>query len=152
MTESPHEKAQKFIADHSKMQEDGLTRTVTQADFLRYLQDEHQINSEVIKTKAVGEKQLISGAIAVASIDLANAVTEAKKNGNDPADLSAKIRIARPDGALSLEVHAERIHTNPRDHSKSTHYGVVGLRAKTNVLIDASAAERARDLIATHMS
>ena len=140
--------AETFILGHSKLSDDGTSRTVTQSDYLKLVQEQHNIEPGVVKALAVAQKDIVSGAIAVATADLANAIAAAKKNGDDPRELEADVRISQPGGAVTVGVIGERTTTNPKTGDKIINHGVVSVKVRSKTLIDPDAAKDAREKIA----
>lgn len=141
-------KAHTFISENSKLNEAGDARSMTQSAYLTFMQDQHMLTPETVKAVAAAEKDLVSGAIKVATEDLSKLITAAKKSGEDPAELSASVRISRPNGPLSTDVRAERTTTNPATGEKIVHHGVVSVKARTKAMIDVDAAKTTETHIA----
>lgn len=140
-------KAEQFIMDHSKLNEAGDSRSMTQSAYLTYAQEQHHLTPETIKAVTALDKDLVTGAIQVATADLSKLITTAKKNGDDPSELSAAVRISRPNGPLGTEVRAERITTNPSTGEKITHHGVVSVKVRSKTMIDTEAAKQTEGII-----
>jgi hypothetical protein len=149
---SEKNKAQQFILGNSKLNDAGTARTVNQSAYLEHMQEVHLITPETLKKVAEAEREFVTGAIAVATDDLAKLVTASKKAGEDPSDLSASVRISRPSGPVTTEVRAERVTTNPATGAKITHHGVVAVKVRSKTMIDPKAAEHAESVIGKLMA
>lgn len=140
-------KAQEFITAHSKLNDAGDARAVNQSAYLDYMQNTHLITPETIKAVSTAERELVTGAMEVATSDLAALITKAKAAGDDPSELSAAVRISRPGGPLSVDVRAERTTTNPSTGAKIVNHGVVGVKVRAKTLIDPAAAKVCEGII-----
>jgi hypothetical protein len=137
--------AKSFILTNSKTT--GSVRSVTQSSYLDYLKEHHQITPETVHALKDAEVKLVTGAIEVATEDLAHKIKEAKKAGEDPQELHGTVKIARPDGQLKIDVDAHFESRNPKTQESLVTYGRVSVRAKAESLIDDTAEKRARDTI-----
>lgn len=137
---------EKFINDHSKLNEAGDVRSLTQESYFGFM-EQHQLTPQVLKSVTAAEEQLVTGMITVATHDLSKKIAEAKKNGDDPTELSSSVRISRPSGQLATDVIAQRTTTNPRTGEKLTQNGVVTVKARTKGMIDGEAAKKTAETI-----
>ena len=159
-----------FLLDHSKYayiagtegtrDNDGVVRgakspttvrNVTQSGYLSYMADVHQITPETIKAFTLAEEQLVTGAIEVTCADLSERIGTAKKAGDDPEDLAAVLKIARPGGQLRVTMTAAQTVPNPKTGERHVRHGVVSVRVRTDSMIDDGAVKTSQETIAALM-
>ena len=149
-------KAKAFIQANSKQNERGDSRSMTQTSYLNYFENERSIPPETLKAIAHGERDLIAAATQVATEDLSALITKAKKNGDDPTELEAYIRISRPNGPLTVEVKAQTVsqrpvrpgeEVGPDGPEKIIKHGTVNVKARLKAMIDPNAAAETASII-----
>jgi hypothetical protein len=123
------------------------TRTVLQSSYLDYMESIHQLPPTMVKAVASAQRDFTSGAVTVATADLVAAIERAKAAGEDPSNLSAVIKVARPDGQLRVGVNAQGSVSNPKTGERSTQYGVVTVRTRTAALTDDAVVQHTHDII-----
>jgi len=142
-----YNKAKAFIQEHSKLNEAGDARTMNQKDYLKYFEEVKLIPPEQVKGVAAGDKEIINAAVMLGTSDLVPLIAEAKKNGDDPSELSTTVRISRPSGPIITEIRSERTTTNPSTGEKITHHGVSSVKVRSKGQIDPTVAQETENLI-----
>lgn len=142
-----------YIRANSKVDVKNGTTTisVTQKHYTDFMKS-NGVEPEVLKAVDRVERDLVSGCIDVASTTLVAAITAARDAGDDPSDLRATVKIARPQGAIQTTVHGLEHPRNVATGEILDQHGRVKVRVVTNRMVDQDAATAASDRIRAAMT
>ena len=150
-----HQQAEQYIKDHSKhtvteAQQEGVgangealkekpatsVRTATQTEFLGYMDTTRQLPADMVKSVAEGLQLYTTGAALAARTDLENAITAAKKAGEDPDSLVAVVKSSTPFGQIRVGVSATSLVPIPKTGERVTRHGRTSVQIRTHALDD----------------